>query len=164
MDYVCFAVCLTVIVGLILYVHYKTQKDTANRIQRAYDRATDFQQSCLQEIRSMRAQEQQERSEAVRERTNAMGVLSNAIGHLQQFSAEQEKALNDRLDRFRVESARILEDAAADVMGHVKRDALAVAEVGQRGDAKTAASESGKGRKQGRPEGAPAKAGSAKGG
>lgn len=147
MDYVCFAVCLTVIVGLILYVHYKTQKDTLRRVQLAYDRATDFQRSALAEIRSIRAQEREDRAQAAQERTSTMGVLSNAIAHLQQSNADQEKALNDRLDRFRVESARILEDAAADAMGHVKRDALATAEVGQRGDAKDEATTASKGRK-----------------
>ena len=147
MDYVCFAVCLTVIVGLILYVHYQTQKDTLRRVQLAYDRATDFQCSALTEIRHIRAQEREERAQAVQERTNAMGVLSNAIAHLQQSQAAQDKALNDRLDRFRVESARILEDAAADAMGHVRRDALATAEVGQRGGAKDAAGAASKGQK-----------------
>jgi hypothetical protein len=148
MDYVCFSVCLTVIVGLILYVHYRTQKDTTRRVQLAYDRATDFQRSALAEIRSIRAQEREERAQAAQERTSTMGVLSNAIAHLQQSQADQTKALNDRLDRFRVESARILEDAAADAMGHVRGDALATAGIGTRGE-KAAESKGGKGTKQG---------------
>ncbi len=139
MEYVIFAVCLTVIVGLVLYAYHATQEKAASRIEVMYDRSLTFQQAVLQEIRLIRAQEATERAQMCAERTNIMGTVNNLIGTLRRENAANDEKLRHVIERLRIDLVQCVGDAAADALGHVKGEAVAIMGAGHKDGAEPVA-------------------------
>ncbi len=126
MDFVTFAICITVIVGLVLHAYHVTQEKANARHEEMYSKALGFQESVLREIRLIRAQEQVERAQMVTERTNLMGTFSYLIGELRCDRNKQDEEMNMLVERLRIDLVTCVADAAAHAMGQVKGESVSV--------------------------------------
>lgn len=130
MEFVVFGVCLTVIVTIVLYAYHTTQEKTAVRLGSVHASALEFQQSALQEIRLIRAQEQTERAQMAAERTNVMGTVNHLISELQRENSRRDERIEALLERIRLDLVQCVGDAAAHAIGHVKGEAVSISKMG----------------------------------